>query len=166
MATAKKWSHVGISGLGSGSGPDAVRRAYTELGTPYSWGGGSPGGPTVGFCGGGGGYLHGECVAAHTAGFDCSSLTQFAWWPSLKLPRTAADQYQATVSRPVGKGDLRPGDLLFWSKGGTGAIYHVALYYGDGKILHAPRTGKTVTIADLDGAMPAREYVGATRPGA
>lgn len=165
MTTAKKWSHLGISGLGSGSGPDAVRRAYTELGTPYSWGGGTPQGPSLGFCGGGG-YQRGKCVAATTVGFDCSSLTQFAWWPSLKLPRTAADQYQATASRPVSRDALQPGDLLFWSKGGPGAIYHVALYYGNGKILHAARTGTNITIVDLDGAMPKRDYVGATRPGA
>ncbi|WP_329151246.1 bifunctional lytic transglycosylase/C40 family peptidase (plasmid) [Streptomyces niveus] len=167
-ATAKRWSvaAAGISGLGSGSGPDAVRRAYTQLGIPYSWGGGSPEGPTTGFCDGQNGYLNGSCSASRTEGFDCSSLVQYAWWPSLKLPRTAADQYRATASRPVSRNALAPGDLLFWSRGGTAAIYHVAIYLGDGSIVHTPRTGKSVTAVDIDAAMPTEHYVGATRPGA
>lgn len=169
-ATAQKWAAagagVGIAGLGSGSGPDAVRRAYSQLGTPYSWGGGSPSGPSRGFCDDTNGYLNGQCSASHTEGYDCSSLTQYAWWPSLKLPRTAADQYKATASRPVSRADLRPGDLLFWSKGGTASIYHVAIYLGSGSIVQAPRTGKDVGVVGMDEAMPRGDYVGATRPGA
>ncbi|MFC9298493.1 NlpC/P60 family protein [Streptomyces sp. NPDC057011] len=169
-ANAKKWATAlggpGVAGLGSGSGPDAIRHAYTQLGIPYSWGGGTPGGPGLGFCDGTNGYLNGSCSASVTKGFDCSSLAQFAWWPSVKLPRTAADQYAATASRPVGRGDLKPGDLVFWSKGGPSSIYHVGLYFGDGQILHAPRTGKSVSIVPMDEAMPKGDYVGATRPGA
>ncbi|MEV0012717.1 bifunctional lytic transglycosylase/C40 family peptidase [Streptomyces sp. NPDC047973] len=169
MSTAAKWSKAsaGVSGLGQGSGPDAARRAYTQLGVEYSWGGGSPGGPTRGFCDGTNGYLRGACSASVTAGFDCSSLAQYAWWPSVKLPRTAGDQYGATASRPVRKSDLRPGDLVFWSKTGSASnAYHVAIYFGNGNVVHAPRTGKTVTVQPMDTAMPQGDYAGATRPGA
>ncbi|MGW3091664.1 C40 family peptidase [Streptomyces sp. NPDC001108] len=168
-ANAKAWAKVGpgASGLGSGSGPDAARRAYTQLGVKYSWGGGTPGGPTKGFCDGLNGYLNGSCSASVTAGFDCSSLAQFAWWPSVKLPRTAGDQYSATASRPIARGDLKPGDLVFWSKNGNGSsAYHVAIYFGHGNVVHAPRTGRTVTIQPMDEAMPKGDYAGATRPGA
>ncbi|MFB7030979.1 MULTISPECIES: NlpC/P60 family protein [unclassified Streptomyces] len=169
-ANARAWSAVtgaaSLSGLGTGSGPDAVRRAATQLGIPYSWGGGTPAGPSRGFCDGRNGYIRGVCSAATTPGYDCSSLVQYAWWPSLKLPRVAADQYGATASRPVAKDGLQPGDLLFWSKGGTRAIYHVAIYAGNGTVLHAPRTGKPVQVQPIDAAMPAADYVGATRPGA
>ncbi|MER7952320.1 bifunctional lytic transglycosylase/C40 family peptidase [Streptomyces sp. NPDC096079] len=167
---AAKWSaaigSASLSGLGTGSGPDAVRHAASQLGVPYSWGGGTPSGPSRGFCDGRNGYLRGTCMASTTPGFDCSSLTQYAWWPSLKLPRVAADQYEVTASRPVAKDQLQPGDLMFWSKGGTRAIYHVAIYAGGGQVLHAPRTGKPVQIQAVDAAMPAADYVGATRPGA
>ncbi|KOV17170.1 peptidase [Streptomyces sp. XY511] len=169
LETAKKWATAmgpGVAGLGSGSGADAVRHAYTQLGVPYAWGGGTPGGPGTGFCDGRNGYLDGRCSASVTKGFDCSSLAQYAWWPSVKLPRTAADQYAATASRPVGRGDLKPGDLVFWSKSGPASIYHVGIYFGDGQVLHAPRTGKTVSIQPMDEAMPKGDYVGATRPGA
>ncbi|MER7048896.1 bifunctional lytic transglycosylase/C40 family peptidase [Streptomyces jumonjinensis] len=167
MASIPKFqgpSPVSISG--SGAGPDAVRKALARLGTPYSWGGGSPQGPGLGFCDGRNGYdkKTGKCSASRTHGFDCSSLVQYAYWGSLKLPRTAAPQYGATSDRPVSRSDLQVGDLLFWSKSGSGAIYHVALYAGDGNVVHAPRTGKNVEIAPLTSAMPERDYYGATRP--
>ncbi|MFE1230573.1 NlpC/P60 family protein [Streptomyces sp. NPDC058745] len=149
---------------GSGNGPDALRRAAARIGTPYSWGGGSPAGPSTGFCDGTNGYLGGRCSASSTVGFDCSSLVQYAYWTSTQLPRVASAQYGATSNRPVSRNQLKPGDLLFWSKGGSGAIYHVAMYAGDGNVLHAPRTGKDVQLAPLTSAMPQRDYYGATRP--
>jgi cell wall-associated NlpC family hydrolase len=85
-----------------------------------------------------------------------------AYWPSLQLPRVAADQYAATSGNTVEREDLQPGDLLFWAD--SGGIYHVALYYGDGMILHAPRTGEDVQVAPIDEAMPTADYYGATRP--
>ncbi|MFD4495567.1 NlpC/P60 family protein [Streptomyces sp. NPDC058486] len=149
---------------GSGRGPDALRRASVHLGTPYSWGGGTPSGPSPGFCDGANGYLRGTCSASSTTGFDCSSLAQYAYWPSLQLPRVASAQYGATSHHAVARRNLRPGDLLFWSHGGSGAIYHVALYAGEGNVLHAPRTGKNVEVVPLASAMPENDYYGATRP--
>ncbi|GAA3312339.1 hypothetical protein GCM10020295_83940 [Streptomyces cinereospinus] len=149
---------------GSGAGADALRKAATRMGTPYAYGGGGPSGPSTGFCDGNNGYLNGKCAASSTVGFDCSSLVQYAYWPKLKLPRTADAQYGATSDRPVSRTDLKPGDLLFWAHGGSGFIYHVAIYAGDGNVLHAPRTGRHVEVAPLTSAMPQGDYVGATRP--
>ncbi|MFF3208386.1 NlpC/P60 family protein [Streptomyces sp. NPDC002962] len=153
-----------LSVSGSGSGADALRRAATQIGTPYSWGGGSPAGPSTGFCDGTNGYLNGSCSASSTVGFDCSSLAQYSYWPSIHLPRTAAAQYGATSDRPVSRQDLKVGDLLFWSHGSSGSIYHVALYAGDGNVVQAPRTGRDIELAPLTSAMPASDYYGATRP--
>ncbi|MFE3601371.1 NlpC/P60 family protein [Streptomyces sp. NPDC059142] len=149
---------------GSGAGADALRKAATRMGTPYSWGGGTPAGPSTGFCDGTNGYLGGKCSASSTVGFDCSSLVQYAYWPKTKLPRTAAAQYGATSDRPVSRDSLKPGDLLFWSHGSTASIYHIAIYAGSGNVLHAPRTGRVVELAPLTSAMPETDYVGATRP--
>ncbi|WP_241911494.1 bifunctional lytic transglycosylase/C40 family peptidase [Streptomyces sp. DH-12] len=148
---------------GSGTGPDALRKAATRIGTPYAYGGGGPDGPGTGFCDGTNGYKNGECLASRTVGFDCSSLVQYAYWPKVKLPRTAAAQYGATSDRPVSRSQLKPGDLLFWAHN-DGFIYHVAMYAGDGNVLHAPRTGRNVEIAPLTSAMPQGDYLGATRP--
>lgn len=149
---------------GSGSAADALRKAVGRIGTPYAWGGGGPNGPSKGFCDGTNGYLNGSCSASSTVGFDCSGLVQYAFAPKLQLPRTAAAQYGATSDRPVSRSDLKPGDLLFWSHGGSGSIYHVAIYAGDGNVVQAPRTGRDVELAPLTSAMPDRDYYGATRP--
>ncbi|WP_078652879.1 NlpC/P60 family protein [Streptomyces sp. NRRL F-525] len=147
---------------GSGSGADAARKASTYLGLPYVWGGGTPEGPSQGFCSGNNGYLNGSCFAATHSGFDCSSLTQNAWWSTTHLPRTAADQYTATASHPVSMDALQVGDLIFYSHTGSGSdAYHVAMYYGGGMIIEAPRTGKNVQIVKL---YRSGGLVGATRP--
>ncbi|WP_424217697.1 C40 family peptidase (plasmid) [Streptomyces sp. BI20] len=112
---------------GRGSRAEAVRKAMGVLGTPYSWGGGGPNGPSRGFCDGGSGYLNGVCVAATTVGFDCSGLTGYAFHPTVKLPRTAGEQYRTTSDHPVSKNNYEVGDLLFWARGGSGDIYHVGL---------------------------------------
>ncbi|MFG2913117.1 NlpC/P60 family protein [Kitasatospora sp. NPDC048298] len=148
---------------GYGVGPDAARRAATQLGVPYSYGGGSPAGPSRGHCDGDDGYRDGRCLADATVGWDCSALVQFAYWPARQLPRTAAEQYSATADRPVAQADLRTGDLLFWRHNGGGHVYHVALYVGDGLMISAPKTGdavRQVPVADL----PASDFAGATRP--
>ncbi|MFJ4188518.1 NlpC/P60 family protein [Kitasatospora sp. NPDC089509] len=147
---------------GGGTGPDAARRAATQVGVPYSYGGGSPAGPSLGHCDGEGGFRAGQCLADATVGWDCSALVQYAYWPIRQLPRTAADQYSATADHPVAQADLRTGDLLFW-RHSDGHIYHVALYLGDGRMISAPKTGdvvKETSIAD----MPAADFAGATRP--
>ncbi|WP_331726980.1 NlpC/P60 family protein (plasmid) [Streptomyces sp. NBC_01213] len=166
MASIHKFQADSASTLtvpGSGSGPDALRRAGHYIGTPYSYGGGTPKGPSTGFCDGRNGYAGGRCAAESTVGFDCSSLVQYGYWTSVQLPRTAAAQYNATSDRPVTRGSLKPGDLVFWANQ-SGSIYHVGLYAGKGRVLHAPRTGRDVQVQPLDTAMPAADYHGATRP--
>jgi cell wall-associated NlpC family hydrolase len=139
-----------------------VRRAARWLGTPYSWGGGTPYGPSTGFCDGTNGYgPSGECAAAATPGFDCSSLVRYAYWPLIRLPRVSASQYAATSEYAVGRTTLREGDLVFWHNGTR--IYHVGLYCGDDEVIHAPRTGKLISRVPLDEAMPRKDYYGATR---
>ena len=59
------------------------------------------------------------------------------------LPHYSVAQYQQ--STPISLGELQPGDLLFWgSSGKSSSIYHVALYVGDGQMIHAPRPGRDV----------------------
>lgn len=123
-------------------GPVAAAKRY--LGTPYSWGGGSPSGPTEGFGRGAG-----------IVGFDCSSLVQMAWSKvGVQLPRTTYEQIK--VGTPIDTKNMaawRPGDLLFPSRG------HVQMYIGNGKVIEAPRTGGHVQI------VPVRSrYIAVRRP--
>ena len=102
-------------------GQAAVAFARAQIGEPYVWG------------------------AAGPSSWDCSGLTSKAWEAGGKyLPHYSVAQYDA--STPISPGQLRPGDLVFWgSNGSPSSIYHVALYAGNGMIIHAPRTGRDVT---------------------
>lgn len=121
--------------------------ALDQLGTPYSWGGGTPSGPSEGFAQGAG-----------IVGFDCSSLVQAAWAKAgVKLPRTTYDQIKVGQAVDPGKpGSWRAGDLLFPHPG------HVMMYLGDGKAVEAPYTGGVVRVVDVGSRS---KYVAVRRPG-
>jgi cell wall-associated NlpC family hydrolase len=119
----------------------AVNYARAQLGLPYVWGGDGP--------------------AAGDAGFDCSGLTHAAYPAAgIRLPRTAATQYQAGPLLPPGE-PLRPGDLLFFGQPG-GRIHHVAISLGGTRMIHAPTFGQPVQAADDYRTLG--DYAGASRP--
>lgn len=125
----------GVARIG---GPQAieyvVRRAGSQLGVPYSWGGGDLQGPTVGVDSGAG-----------TVGFDCSGLTRFAFaGVGILLPRWSGDQYTAATRVPRER--ARRGDLLFWGPGGS---QHEALYLGNGQMIEAQQSGVPVKVSPV-----------------
>ena len=119
-------------------GPQAVeyviRRGGSQMGVPYSWGGGKPSGPTTGIEDG-----------ADTVGFDCSGLTQYSFaGVGVLIPKYSGDQYNTGRKVPVSQ--AKRGDLLFWGPGGG---QHVALYLGGGKMLEASGSAGKVTVSPV-----------------
>ena len=113
----------------------AVKAALAVRGTPYSFGGGSPTGPTLG-------VLQGK----NTKGFDCSGLTMYAYAQvGIKLPHFTGDQVNAGTRIP--KSSLRPGDLVFFYSG----FHHVGMYIGNGQMVNAPKTGDVVRVSPIAG---------------
>lgn len=109
--------------------------AKDALGTPYRWGGTSP------------------------SGYDCSGLVQMAYGKiGISLPRTSNDQFHALQEIDV----ARPGDLLFF--GARGRATHVGIYMGDRQMIHAPGSGRTVTVSSLDVRYWRQHYLGAAAP--
>lgn len=131
----------------------AATAAIARLGTPFSWGGGNPAGPSRGIGRGAG-----------TVGFDCSGLTLYAWSRAgVKLGHYTGTQFRQ--GKRVRLSDLRRGDLVFFG-GGTGDPTHVGLYLGNGIMIHAPKTGDVVKKTDfLDSTYYRPRYRGAVRPG-
>ncbi|NLU67983.1 C40 family peptidase [Streptomyces sp. HNM0574] len=130
-----KWLKSGIldeiDSKGSKAGKEAIAYATQQIGKDYEWG---AEGPTT---------------------FDCSGLTLRAWQAAgEEIPRTSQEQWKQLPRIPVKK--MRPGDLIIFKQDAS----HVGMYVGDGAMVHAPRTGRQITIEGA-GSLP---ILGVVRP--
>jgi len=101
-------------------GEEVIRLASNEAGDPYVYG------------------------AAGPSSFDCSGFTMYVFAQvGVSLPHSSSAQ--AAVAQPVS--DPQIGDLVFFT--GSGGVYHVAIYAGDGQIWHAPRSGDVVRLEPI-----------------
>lgn len=105
-------------------------------------------------------YRYGGTSAS--TGFDCSGFMQHIFRRSMQisLPRTSAEQARMGVA--VSRGDLQPGDMVFFNTAGR-RISHVGLYIGNNRFIHAPRTGKRIEITSLGNKYWSSKYVTARR---
>ena len=111
-----------------------IKRAMSQIGVPYSWGGGNAAGKSNGIDSGSG-----------TVGFDCSGLVLYAFaGVGIKLPHYSGSQYD--MGRKIPTSQMRRGDVLFWGPGGS---QHVAIYLGNNQMIEAPYTGSTVKISPV-----------------
>ena len=145
----------GAPAAGQGSAAQIVAAGQTQLGVPYSWGGGSINGPTKGV------YTSSGLDGTNTVGFDCSGLVLFSVYRGIgvQMPRTADSQIwwtgnsHVTISLiPRDYTQMRPGDLIGFSENGTGApgsFGHIGIYVGGGQMLEAPHPGDVVKIFNL-----------------
>jgi cell wall-associated NlpC family hydrolase len=97
-------------------------------------------------------------------GFDCSGFTRHVYQTlgGIPLPRTAEAQAAAPGLRPVALQHLAPGDLVFFDTLRR-ANSHVGIYVGNGRFVHAPRTGAQVRVEDMRSAYWASRFNGARR---
>jgi cell wall-associated NlpC family hydrolase len=116
----------------SGRGGVAIKYALAQIGDRYVFG------------------------AAGLVNWDCSGLTMRAFGAAgVSLPHSSRAQYR--YGKAVAKKDLQPGDLVFFGK----PISHVGIYLGPDRMLHAPRSGSRVKIANMN--MGKKPYIGARR---
>ena len=136
-ATQRHWPQV------IPADPDAANavlmRAIGLVGTPYTYGGNTP-----------------------QTGFDCSGLVAYVYRDmlDLRLPRTSREL--AGIQGPrIAPEKLATADLVFF--GSKGSVSHVGIYVGEGRFVHAPSTGGTVRLDQLDGPYWRDHYSGAKR---
>jgi cell wall-associated NlpC family hydrolase len=119
------------------AGARAAAIAARQVGVPYRYGGRS------------------------ADGFDCSGLVHYAYARAGKaVPRTTGQLWRQL--RPVHSGELLAGDVLFFDI--AGKVSHVGLYLGRGRFVHAPSSGREVTVAQLDAPYYREAFVRAGRP--
>jgi cell wall-associated NlpC family hydrolase len=112
----------------AGEANDVLFRAIGLVGTPYHWGGNTPAG-----------------------GFDCSGLVDYIYRMAtgIKLPRTSHEMASVHGEKVRRMTQLASGDLVFFDI--DGGISHVGVYVGKGRFVHAPNSGGTVRLDDIDG---------------
>ncbi len=118
---------------------EALLQTLLALGLDYRYGGNSP-----------------------VTGFDCSGLVAHVYleaW-NIRLPRNTSAQ--SKVGTPVSLAELQAGDLVFYDTLKR-PFSHVGIYLGDGKFVHAPKTGAQVRVESLKSAYWAQRYNGARR---
>ncbi len=97
------------------------------------------------------------------SGFDCSGFVRYVFQHGLNadLPHSSAAQFH--VGRKIDRKELRSGDLVFFRIAGK-SISHVGIYLDDGRFIHAPSSGKRVSVSSLSEPYWAKRYAGAKRP--
>ncbi len=134
LRRAPESENISLANEGIGNSNSVVANASELLGTRYRFGGTSP-----------------------TTGFDCSGFVQYnAKKAGYSLPRTSREQYSST--NPVNKGELKPGDLVFF-KARSNSVDHVGIYIGNNEFIHSPRSGKSVSISKMDDSYYSRRFV-------
>jgi cell wall-associated NlpC family hydrolase len=114
----------------------AVNLATGLIGSPYRWGGATP------------------------AGFDCSGLVYYTFGKAgVSVPRTSQQQFNA--AQPIELHEALPGDLVFFAE--RGRIFHVGIYLGDDRFIHAPDRGRAVSVASLSEGFYRSRFAGAGR---
>jgi cell wall-associated NlpC family hydrolase len=96
------------------------------------------------------------------SGFDCSGLVMYVYQAAygIALPRQASEQSRA--GRAVERTRLAPGDLVFYDTLNQ-PYSHVGIYIGDGRFIHAPKTGAAVRVESMSSRYWTRRYNGARR---
>jgi cell wall-associated NlpC family hydrolase len=122
---ARETEAAGGTGAVSGDPRSSIALlALSMIGVPYRYGGSDP-----------------------RDGFDCSGLVYYTYTRhGHSVPRTSRQQFDAALKVPIE--EAAAGDLLFFQDQAN--LSHVGIYLGDGRFVHAPSSGNTVSIARMD----------------
>ena len=129
---------VEVPAEASGRIQTVLKRALALIGTPYRWGGTS------------------------TEGFDCSGLVGYVFRSALGIELPRVSRQMASSGEKIDRDALSAGDLVFFSRRGR-RVDHVGIYLGNGRFVHAPRTGKDVMVSSLTDGYWSHKFMQARR---
>jgi cell wall-associated NlpC family hydrolase len=118
---------------------EVLIKALSLTGIQYKWGGKTP-----------------------ETGFDCSGFVSYVFRNAVNLSLPASALALSRIGKTVGKGELQPGDLVFFNTLQS-TFSHVGIYMGDNKFIHAPRTGRAVSVESMKSGYWASRFTGAQR---
>ncbi len=102
-----------------------------------------------------------------SSGVDCSGFIHAVFKAAgadviYSMPRSSNPMSKSTLGKKITFAEAKPGDLMFYGSGGKTTVDHVAIYIGDGKIIHASSVDKKVLIEDWDYRIPLviRNFIG------
>jgi len=126
-----------IPARGLQPGVQIAELAASMVGTPYRYGGSTP-----------------------DTGFDCSGLVHYSFRQNgISVPRTSLEQFRTAAK--ISLNDARAGDILFFED--QEKLSHVGIFIGDGRFVHAPTSGRSVSVASLDNPYYQMHLVGVGR---
>ena len=118
---------------------EVLMKAFSLTGIKYTWGGKTP-----------------------ETGFDCSGFVSYVFRNAVNLTLPATARAISQIGKTVKKGELQPGDLVFFNTLKS-AFSHVGIYIGDNKFIHAPRTGAAVRVENMQNGYWASRFNGGQR---
>jgi cell wall-associated NlpC family hydrolase len=118
---------------------EVLIKAFSLTGIKYTWGGKSP-----------------------ETGFDCSGFVSYVFRHALNLSLPASALALSQIGKTVSKNELQPGDLVFFNTLQS-TFSHVGIYIGNNKFIHAPRTGRNVSVESMKTGYWASRFTGGQR---
>lgn len=118
---------------------EVLMQALSLTGIQYKYGGSSP-----------------------ETGFDCSGFVRYVFSQATKITLPPTARAISQIGKTVKKEELQPGDLVFFNTLKS-AFSHVGIYIGNNKFIHAPRTGSSVRVENMDNAYWSKHFNGAQR---
>ena len=118
---------------------EVLMKAFSLTGIKYAWGGKTP-----------------------ETGFDCSGFVRYVFRNAVNLTLPPTARAISQIGKTIKKDELQPGDLVFFNTLKS-AFSHVGIYIGNNKFIHAPRTGATVRVENMQTSYWASRFNGGQR---
>ena len=123
----------------TGAAQAVILHALSQTGVKYKYGGISP-----------------------ETGFDCSGFVRYVFQEAANLTLPHGARAMSQIGEKVTEKELQPGDLVFFNT--MKSVYsHVGIYVGNNRFIHAPSSGSSISVSDMNDSYWSKRFTGARR---